>query len=127
MRKQISVTPSEEIDSKRKLVDVANERVHTETELRVTPSRATFPAQVPRQDVQQSAFVVSPCSVQVDVEPHPGPPRAWSRGGELFTADITAETATKYRRAFDDFDMFLAVRDMWFVLFSTCTSSPVRC
>ena len=42
MRNQISVTPSEEIDSKRKLVDVAKERVHTETELRVIPRHVTF-------------------------------------------------------------------------------------
>ena len=30
---------------------------------------------------------------------------------ELLTADVTAGTATKYRRALDDFDVFLAVRD----------------
>ena len=36
---------------------------------------------------------------------------------ELLTADITAETATKYRRALDDFDMFPAVRD-----FGSCSS-----
>ena len=46
-----------------------------------------------------------------DVDPNPGPPRARSRGGELLTADITAGTATKYRRALDDFEVFLAVRD----------------
>ena len=45
------------------------------------------------------------------MEPNPGPPRARSRGGELLTADITAGTATKYRRALDGFDMFFAVRD----------------
>ena len=44
-----------------------------------------------------------------DVEPSPGPPRARSRGGKLLTADITAGTATKYRRALDNFDIFLVV------------------
>ena len=45
-----------------------------------------------------------------DVEPNPGPPRArfWE-GGVLLSADITAETAAKYRRAFDNFDIFLVV------------------
>ena len=43
------------------------------------------------------------------VELNPGPPRARSRGGELLTADVTAGTATKYRRALDDFDVFLVV------------------
>ena len=46
-----------------------------------------------------------------DVGPNPGPPRARSRGGELLTAEITAGNATKDRRALDDFEMFLAVRD----------------
>ena len=43
-----------------------------------------------------------------DVEPNPGPPRVRSRGGLLLIAD---GTATKYRRALDDFDVFFAVRD----------------
>ena len=42
-----------------------------------------------------------------DVEPNPGP-RFW-RGGELLSADITAVTAAKYRRAFNKFDIFLVV------------------
>ena len=39
----------------------------------------------------------------------PAPPRPRSRRGELLTADITAGTATKYRRALDDFDIFIVV------------------
>ena len=42
-----------------------------------------------------------------DVEPDLRTPRARSRGGEPLTADITAGSATKYRRALDDFGVFL--------------------
>ena len=61
------------------------------------------PPQVPTQDASQTVGVVSTYSVPLTWNPNPGPPRA--------TADITAGTATKYRRALDDFDAFLAVRD----------------
>ena len=44
-----------------------------------------------------------------DVEPNPGPPRARSRGGQLLTADITAGSVAKFRRALDAFDFYPVV------------------
>ena len=44
-----------------------------------------------------------------DVEPNPAPLRARSRGGELLTADITAGTVAKFRRAFAAFDFYPVV------------------
>ena len=44
-----------------------------------------------------------------DVEPNPAPLRARSRGGELLTADITAGTMAKFRRAFAAFDFYPVV------------------
>ena len=42
LRKHISVTLSEELDSRRELDDVAQERVHTETKLHVIPKHVTY-------------------------------------------------------------------------------------
>ena len=101
MRKQTSVTPSEELDSKRELVDVTTERVHTETELHVVPWHVTF-AVNGENDISSSSANPQRYAKRWrrlallrsgDVEPNPSPPRTRSRGGELSTADITAGTA----------------------------------
>ena len=103
MRKQVNVTSSDTIESARKLVNVEKERIHTETEFHAEPKqmpdRVTFT--VNGEHDTSSSSVNSGRSAEHwrrlallrsgDVEPNPGPPRA--------------------RRALDDFDMFLAVRD----------------
>ena len=149
MGKQINVTCSEEIDSKHELVNVAKERMRTESEAHVLPMHVPdFVTHVPKtiqsemkdmfvadtgRNILKSHILTKRDKVSVkdeygissssanpgrsaerwrrlallrsgDVEPNPGPPRARSRGGELFTADITAGTVAKFRRAFDAFD-----------------------
>ena len=119
MRKQISVTPAKEVDGKRELVDGAEEKFIRKPRFMCYQGIVTF-AVNGESDISSSSAKTGRSAERWrrlalfrsgDVEPNPGPPRARSRGGELLTADITAGPATRYRRALDDFDMFLAVRD----------------
>ena len=151
MRNRGSTTPSKEIDGKHEWVDVAQERMRTETVARALPKHVpdlvtdvpktiqsemkdTVDAETER-NILKSHISAKRDRVAVngehdtsssnanpgrpaerwrrlallrsgDAEPNPGPPRARSRGGELLTADITAGTVAKFRRAFDAFDSY---------------------